>query len=70
MYRVTITEITSEKRPTREYEKLADTGNDRDGGAVYGYVETEWWLRTEREVLKQEVEALDVAAVIRAVNNL
>lgn len=39
--------------------------------AIYGYTpEREATVQTEIEVLKQTVDALDLAAVIKAVNNL
>lgn len=70
MFKVTIVEITQRDVVKQEYEKLADTKNKYDNGAVYGYVEKKATERVERQVLTQEVETVDVAAVIKAINNL
>lgn len=67
MYRIEITEVTEkEVGPAQSYQKLNDEGK-------YGWVRTP--DRTEireltRKVLTQEVETVDVAAVIKAINNL
>lgn len=73
-YRVVIEMVTvAEVGPKREYKKLADTGNERDGGPVHGYVEVPDRVETEvvtTQVFEQVVEELDLLAVVRAVNGL
>lgn len=70
MFKITITETRTETQPRKEYRQVADTGNPRDGGKVYEYVAADLPTTVQRDVLTQEVETLDLAAVIKAVNNL
>ena len=65
-YRIEIRRIDVFMRDSREYEKVADSGNTRDGGAQYEYVTTQKRQREETDILKQEVPTLDLAAVIVA----
>ena len=70
MYKITIEQIETKDYVAREYEKIADTGNEKDGGAVYGYVTSPSTREVRTTVLEQTVEALSIPAVIRAINNL
>lgn len=70
MYRIEITHVTKEEVSGKEYHRVADTGNPRDGGPVYDYVPCDKVAEHRRTVLLQEVASLDIAAVIRAVNGL
>ena len=69
-YRIEITEVT--KRVVGQlqaYQKTSDIPN----GGTYGYVPVpnrDEVQNIERKVLVQEVDTLDVAAVIKAVNGL
>lgn len=68
MIRVTIERVTRNRVPYREWLKVADSGNPRDQGAIYEYVDSE---RSEAEshlLLKQELENIDIVAVIKALN--
>lgn len=69
-YRVEITKVDTVPDVKREWKQVSDKGNPHDGGAIYEYVTYDGTQRVEREILKQEVETCDVAAVIRAVNGL
>lgn len=69
-YKITVERITSQEEITQQYQKIADVGNPLGGGVTYGYVPMTKVVETSREVLRQEVEALDLAAVIKAVNGL
>ena len=69
--------ITIEKKsiktlpPTKSYQKVADTGNDRDGGSVYEYVEKpEDKVQVEEVIYSQIVEDLRLSSVIAAINNI
>jgi hypothetical protein len=69
-YQVVVTKIdrVTETGP-RRWEKMYD--HPAPGVEQYGYAPPiEETRRVEVEVLKQTVEALDLAAVIRAINNL
>jgi hypothetical protein len=70
MYRITINKITTEEVEEKNYERIADTGNKEDGGAVYGYVPKKTTREIERNILSQEVEDLDIEEVIKAINKI
>jgi predicted transcriptional regulator len=70
MYKIEITHVEQVNRQDRSYEKVADTGNERDGGPVYEYVTFDAVKNIERKVLEQVVDNLDLAAVIKAINGL
>jgi len=52
------------------YQKVADTGNERDRGAVYDYVNHEVTKEIEVEVYRQKVDSLDLAQVVAVVNGI
>jgi hypothetical protein len=70
MYHITIELIEVVPSLEKEWLKVADSGNKHDDGPIYEYV----WIDGTREktstLLEQAVETLDLAAVIKAVNNL
>lgn len=70
MFRIEITETRTETKRRKEYQLIADTGNPRDGGRVFDYIEADLPTEVRRAVLTQEVDTLDLGAVIKAVNNL
>lgn len=67
---VRIQRIDTFDRMGQEYQRVADTGNPRDGGIVYEYVNVVKRLNDNRDIYEQEVDSLDLPAVIRAVNGL
>lgn len=71
MFKVTITEIVETRRPETKYERVSDTGNDKDDGPVYEFVPTgrEEIKVTTQPIYEQVVNNLNVEAVILAVNN-
>ena len=69
MYKIVITKIEKRDIIDREYQKVADSGNERDDGAVYDYVEFPSTKIVESEVYTQKVEELDIKTVIDAVNS-
>lgn len=70
-FKIEITETRERITTKREWVKVADSGNEGDGRSVYGYgPEIATTTDVLREVLTQEVDTLDLAAVIRAINNL
>lgn len=72
MFKIEITEVTEVVRQNaKEYQKVSDSGNPMGGGPVYDYVAgAEKREKITRQVLTQEVETLDMPAVIKAVNRL
>ena len=68
MFKIEITEFGEHDGTiTKKWEVLSHKG----GEPQYGYTpETTGKVAFRREVLTQEVEALDIPAVIRAVNGL
>jgi hypothetical protein len=70
MYKITIQKIEKVHSTETSYEKIADSGNERDGGSVYGYVEYPSEKNAETSVFNQTVDDLDLQAVIKAVNNI
>lgn len=69
-YQVTITKIEEGEGFTSSYERVADTGNERDGGPVYAYVKKPTINTTKEVIFEQTLEDLYVTAVIRAVNKI
>lgn len=69
MYKIVITKIDKKEFIDREYQKIADSGNERDDGAIYDYVEFPNTKSVESEVYTQKVEDLDIKQVIDAVNS-
>ncbi len=66
--RITKDEVLDIK--SQSYEKIADSGNEKDRGAVYAYVPYVKSEKRETELYKQTIEALDLLAVISAANGL
>ncbi len=66
--RITKDEVVEVK--SKEYMKIADTGNEHDGKTLYGYVPSTRMDKRETELYKQTIEALDLLAVISAANGL
>jgi len=69
-YQVTITKIEEGEGFSSTYERIADTGNELDGGPVYAYVKKPVINIDKNVVFKQTLEDLDVTAVIRATNKI
>lgn len=69
MYKVVITSSEKVDSIDREYQKVADSGNERDKGPVYEYVEFPKKKTVTTEVYAQQVDDLDLKKVIDAVNH-
>lgn len=73
MFKVTIEEETTKEETVREYQKLYDVGAapvSSEADKNYGYVEVTKPVTRSRKVLTQEVDTLDLPAVIKAINGL
>lgn len=71
-YRVRIERVDIVDITKRSYEKIADTGNQRDSGAIYDYVTYDDTQFLETNILTQEIlsEDLDIKQVIKAINGI
>lgn len=70
MIQIVITEITQQERDYQSWKKVADTGNEKDNGPVYEYVQSTEINEQERVILKQELDEIDLPSVIKAINAL
>lgn len=72
MIKIEITKTEEIEVTEREYEKVADSGNKEDGGAVYDYVPYKTTKKVSTTILQQEIEddQVDIKAVIKAINKL
>ncbi len=70
MYEITIVKKVVVPIIKREYERVADTGNPRDNGAMYDYVDCLGERTVETDILKQTLEDIDLPAVIKAINKI
>lgn len=69
-YKISIDKIVTKETKTTEYQKVADTGNERDGKAVYDYVPTVRQVKEEENIFECLIENLDVDAVIKSIYKL
>ena len=82
-YKITIEKIETERRKTEEYRLIGQEPTTKDDAErsyapdkmpamkdKYGHIEVESDHTRETEIYKQEVENLDLAAVIVAINGL
>lgn len=70
MYRITIEQVETKQKKKREWERIADSGNPKDDGAIYGYVDNIIDEEETTTLLKQNLETLDITKVIKAINNI
>jgi hypothetical protein len=66
-YEVTIKRVEAVEERDREWKQVADSGNLKDGGPVYDYAYAPIVRQRERVILQQQVDQLDVNAVVLAV---
>ena len=69
-FKIEITRIDEVGVTSRDWEKQADSGNEKDGGAVYGYATYDSTQRRDVAIFEQVVNSLDLIAVICAVNGI
>ena len=69
-YRVVVVQTNTKYVTSQEWRKVADTGNEKDNGAVYAYVDQRKLTTEEQTINRQEAESLDLSAIIKAVNGL
>ncbi len=66
-FKIRIEKLESVERKTTEYQKIADTGNEKDGKSIYAYVPAIKEMEQETRILECEVESLDIQKVITAI---
>jgi hypothetical protein len=69
-YRITIEKIETVPYDFREWQKIADSGNPKDGGPVYDYAGYPSTRQNTQKVYEQTVESMDLPGVIFAVNQM
>ena len=70
MFKITIEQKEPVRTTKKSYEKIADTGNPHDKGAMYGYVAVDVVEIQSKTIYEQAVDVLDLPAVIKAINKL
>ena len=71
MFKIKIQEVKEVTfNNTTDYQRVADSGNERDDGAVYEYVPHPDTKTVETTMLEQNVDAIDLCAVIKAINGI
>ena len=70
MFEIEVKKVTRQEVPDKSWNRVADTGNPRDNGACYEYVETTKIEENSMLILSQTVEELDLSAVINAINKI
>lgn len=71
MYKITIEKVTTERKVVRDWVKVRDRlESDSPERDNYEYREVERAVTEARTIYTQEVEALDLVAVIQAVNRV
>lgn len=65
---LTVTRYYDEDGVEKQYQKIADTGNENDGKTKYGYVETSVTKKEKNIVVEQEFPADNIRAIIAAAN--
>jgi hypothetical protein len=70
MFRIEVKQINSEVRDVEKWVKLREQVAGEDAGSTpeYGYVTRRELVKDERVILTQEVENVDLKALIRAIN--
>lgn len=66
MFKVTIERVEQVERNVNQWLKVADTGNDRDGGAVYDHVPTATTQTERTDILVMTLDTLNLPAVVDA----
>lgn len=69
MFKVTIEEVTVKDEKVKEYQRIYDRSPEMDQ-SNFGYVEVVKPVTRSRQVLIQEIDGLDLSAVIKAINGL
>lgn len=72
-YVVTITKFESVEQEKQEYVRMADTGNEKDNGPVYGHVKRREQVNRETQVYQQRFDveggiSLNVPGIVTMLN--
>ncbi len=66
-YKIRITEIKKVPNDESTYERIADSGNEKDGKAIYGYVKKPGEKSVEIETLTATADDININEVIAAI---
>jgi hypothetical protein len=69
-FEITIIEHAEVVAEVKEWKQIADTGNEKDNGPVYGYVYSQGSQVLTAARLEQKIDQMDVRRVLCAVNGL
>lgn len=72
-YSIKITKQETVIKTVQRYQRIADTGNEKGDGPVYGNVPTQEEVVVETPILSQVIEGgdkLDIKTVIKAINSI
>lgn len=67
MYIIKITKQENREYQTNDYQKVADSGNKSDGGAVYAHVPVTKIIEKEVDVLTMSVEKINLKNIVAAI---
>lgn len=66
-FKIQIVKVETVKKEDQEYKIIADTGNKEDNGKMYAYVPVMREREVESDVLKMEVETLNLELIVAAI---
>lgn len=69
-FTIEITEHVPVVRKGRDWLKVADTGNEKDGGPIYAYIDVDVEKIEDRVILKMELDTIVIEDVVRALLGL
>jgi hypothetical protein len=69
-FRVKIIKTEEVLKKTTEYQKVADSGNEKDGKAIYAYVPVQKTEVAETTIMDCVTDNLDVNLVIKSIYGL
>jgi len=71
-YEIVVKKIEHKDYVEKKYEKIADTGNEKDDGPVYDYVELPITKKFDTEIYRQSIDSddFDLKAIIDAFNGV
>ena len=69
-YRIVVYETKNEPVTKEDYHRIADSGNEKDGGAIYGFVAHDVYTDIKSKIYEQTVTELSISEIAATVNKL
>lgn len=69
-YKITIEKTEVVKKTVSEWKQISDTGNPKDNGPQYGYIEIVKEQNETTHIFEQVVDEVDVPGIVLAVNKI